>query len=372
MSAAVVEVGPAAVRGPGAVAAELVSAALAAVDDDLALVDDRAVPVPDLWGEVLGAAAAGADTVVLVCPTWWPTDRIDRIRKALGATEVEVITRTAAIDRARGETVVEIAAEVTVVTRPGAPAAVVPNLGPAVTDRVLAALGRSGPVVIDAPTGVPADALVEGLRKALGQSRIPCRLVGDEVLSVAPLRSSGAEPVAPRRRGVVLIVAAVAAVIGCGALLLRGLPEAPEPATELLTEGRVKVLVPAGWPVRRITSGPGSARLQIISPTEGDVSLHLTQSPGPAHADLAQTAAALRAALADEPADVFVDFNAADTVAGRAAVTYRELRADRNVRWAVVVDAGVRIAIGCQSATGREWAVREACDQAIRSAHARL
>src|SRR4029077_9102531 len=37
--------------------------------------------------------------------------------------------------------------------------------------------------------------------------------------------------------------------------------------------------------------------------------------------------------------------------------------------WAVLVDDSLRIAIGCQSAPGHEEAVREACDQAIRSAH---
>jgi len=36
----------------------------------------------------------------------------------------------------------------------------------------------------------------------------------------------------------------------------------------------------------------------------------------------------------------------------------------------VLIDESLRIAIGCQSAPGDEEAVREACDQAVRSAHA--
>jgi len=36
----------------------------------------------------------------------------------------------------------------------------------------------------------------------------------------------------------------------------------------------------------------------------------------------------------------------------------------------VLIDGSLRIAIGCQSAPGHEDAVRQACDQAVRSAHA--
>ena len=38
--------------------------------------------------------------------------------------------------------------------------------------------------------------------------------------------------------------------------------------------------------------------------------------------------------------------------------------------WAVFVDDAVRIGVGCQSAPGGELAVRYACEEAIRSAHA--
>ena len=54
----------------------------------------------------------------------------------------------------------------------------------------------------------------------------------------------------------------------------------------------------------------------------------------------------------------------------QSVVTYREIRADRHITWFVLIDESLRIAIGCQSAPGHEEAVREACDQAIRSAHA--
>jgi type VII secretion-associated protein (TIGR03931 family) len=138
----------------------------------------------------------------------------------------------------------------------------------------------------------------------------------------------------------------------------------------LLVEGRVGVMVPAQWVVQRVTSGPGSARVQIVSPTDADVALHITQSSLPSHQSHEQVAEALRDALSHEPDGVFVDFNPSDRRAGQPVVTYGEMRADHHIAWVVLVEESLRIAIGCQSAPGREEAVREVCDAAIRSAHA--
>ena len=96
------------------------------------------------------------------------------------------------------------------------------------------------------------------------------------------------------------------------------------PATELV-EGRVAVQIPAGWSVQRITGGPGSARVQVVSPVDPGAILHITQSRVPT-ADLAATADALRSAAAAQPPGVFVDFRPDDRRAGRPAVTYREVR----------------------------------------------
>ncbi len=97
------------------------------------------------------------------------------------------------------------------------------------------------------------------------------------------------------------------------------------------------------------------------------MALHVTQSYTPEET-LDGAAQVLRRALAKEPAGTFVDFNPADQHAGRSAVTYREVRAGRDVRWSVVVDGSTRISIGCQSAPGREDAINRVCDEAIRSA----
>ena len=117
-----------------------------------------------------------------------------------------------------------------------------------------------------------------------------------------------------------------------------------------------------------VTAGPGSRRVEIVSPVEHSAALHVTQSYTPEET-LDGAAQVLRRALAKEAAGTFVDFNPADEHSGRAAVTYREVRVGRDVRWSVVVDGSTRISIGCQSAPGREDAIDRACDEAIRSAH---
>ncbi|KUI45112.1 hypothetical protein AU197_12775 [Mycobacterium sp. IS-1590] len=352
---------------------ELVSSALGAIDDDLVLVGEDAVSVSDLWSRLMAAAVGGAEAVVLVCPTWWPGARIDRVREAMTATTVEVIGRTAALRRRTRATVVEIAAELVVVSRVGARAVVIANVDDHVAERVVAAVGLAGPVLIDAPgfLGSQGELIADRLRG----NGVEVHLAGEDAVRRPEAEPSAPDAVAvtpdwnqPRRTAALTAVVATMVVV-CGGFVLRedGGEQAPGAST-LLMEGRVQVTVPAAWPVEHITSGPGSARAQITSPSDARVALHLTQSVGPPQGDLAQAAAALRSAMAGEPDDVFVDFNAADTPAGRTGVTYRELRPDRHVAWTVLVDHGVRIVIGCQSAPGRESTVREVCDQAIRSA----
>jgi type VII secretion-associated protein (TIGR03931 family) len=143
--------------------------------------------------------------------------------------------------------------------------------------------------------------------------------------------------------------------------------EAAPPA--VLVEGRVALTVPADWPTQRVIAGPGSARVQVTSPSDPEVALHVTQSPI-AGETLSGTAERLKHAVDAEPAGVFVDFNPSGTSAGRPAVTYREVRAGHHVRWTVFVDGPVRISLGCQSRPAMEDAVRAVCEQAVRSAHA--
>jgi type VII secretion-associated protein (TIGR03931 family) len=85
---------------------------------------------------------------------------------------------------------------------------------------------------------------------------------------------------------------------------------------------------------------------------------------------LSGAAERLKHAIDAEAAGVFVDFNPSSVTAGRPAVTYREVRAHHEVRWTVLLDGPVRISIGCQSRPGDAATIRDACEQAVRSAHA--
>jgi type VII secretion-associated protein (TIGR03931 family) len=126
--------------------------------------------------------------------------------------------------------------------------------------------------------------------------------------------------------------------------------------------------VPADWNVRRVTSGPGSARVEVVSVADPNIVIHLTQSPIDTAGSQA-VADTLRRALDEQPAGVFTDFNPADRIAERPVVSYREVRGGREIGWAVFVDKTVRIAIGCQGPIGRG---RAQCEAAIRTAHAVL
>jgi len=196
--------------------------------------------------------------------------------------------------------------------------------------------------------------------------------------SARPARVTIASSDAVKRRGRTLSGLGAAAIVVAAAAptaVNMGRPGgvAPKPVyaapTTFLVEGRVAVSVPAAWSTQRVINGPGSARVQVTSPTDPEVALHITQSPV-AGETLRATADRLKRAIGAEPPGVFVDFDPSGTSAGRPAVTYREVRAGHHVRWTVLLDGPVRISIGCQSPPGGEDAVRDACEQAVRSAHA--
>lgn len=186
--------------------------------------------------------------------------------------------------------------------------------------------------------------------------------------------AAGAEPEpppAPARRGpgrLALGAVATGAVLAGLAVSPVPRPTAHSTAAGTLVEGRMAVRIPPGWPVYRVTGGPGSRRVQVSSPRDPALAVHLTWSYAP-ETTLAQAADVLGRAIAAEPPGVFADLQPSTLVAGRAAVTYRENRPGRVITWSVVVTGSTRIAIGCQSPPGREDDLREACLDAVRSAH---
>ncbi|GFG73053.1 type VII secretion-associated protein [Mycobacterium botniense] len=375
--------------------AELADTALDAIDDAVGLVDGHPVAVEAVWSAVLGSLDCGrADAVLLVHPSWWATWRVDMVSAAAGAIAGDVVARPRSWLLAQAvadpqPVVVEVAERVVVVT--GCAVAAVPRSGEphTVADTVAQAVtrtSRGGPVVvvIDAPGTITAAAgLAALIAEALRGTEAGCSVVevGDAGLQRLVKKHIAARP-APaqpadsprhtlRRRGVWATMS-LAGVASAAAVLAipghRELPAQTEPTT-FLVEGRVALTVPAHWAVQRIVGGPGSPRVRVSAPGDPEVALHVTQSPV-AGETLARTAETLKQAIDAQPAGVFVDFNPAGQTAGRPAVTYREVRTGHDIRWTVLLDGAVRISVGCQSPPGGEQLVREACEQAVRSARA--
>jgi type VII secretion-associated protein (TIGR03931 family) len=403
---AIIEVGPGTIRrlccGTSMADAEICMTALDAIDDRVALVDGCPVAVDSLWRTLLRSLDCGSrGGLIVVHPSWWPASRIDVVTAAAEAAvdgPIEVVARprswllTRASPDAGPEVpvVVEIAerlvavagAEVVAVPRRAEPRLVVEEVASVIAGMTPAV------VLIDASSTVAGAAalatlIADTVRVGGGQNVVEiddARLL-QLARSARKARSAheqprssgsagGARSRARRLGGLaaagVVLVAAVSAVATMGR---HGVPVADKTPTTFLVEGRVALTVPGNWPTQRVVAGPGSARVQVTSPSDPEVALHVTQSPV-AGETLSGTAERLKRAMDAEPAGVFVDFNPYGISAGRPAVTYREVRAGHHVRWTVLLDGVVRISVGCQSRPGGEDAVRDVCEQAVRSAHA--
>lgn len=365
----VVEVGPATIRGPGHIDDELAGTAVESIDDTLMLVADRPVEVRAVIADLVRSAAGPADgALVVVHPSWWSRPRTQVLRDAVSeidptatlATRAEVFGAgcTAVVEIAT-EQVAVVAGQVRMITR---------STDAAVCAAVARELRTGATVFVDAAPGAGGDTLASALVAALGArgvaaTRTPATAPAPVPVEPAPPRRTR-QRAAPALAGVLLTAACVAA-----AALAGDRAPAPDEPTTLLVEGRVGVVVPALWTVQRITDGTGSARVQLTSPADRSVALHLTQSVLPHPQPLEQVAATLRDALRGEADGVFTDFRADDQRGGRAVATYRERRSRHHTDWAVFADGALRIAIGCQYPPGRGDALGQVCTDAVRSAH---
>ena len=340
-----------------------------AAEDAVALVDGRPVATAELWRTLLGRAP-GPGPLVLVHPSWWPHAMVDRVAGLAPGGPVSARTRAEVISAAMPApvVVVEIAADrVAVSVGEVLRLFGVHNIG-AIADAVSGLTRGAAAVAVDVPRGVPGAARTAGaVQNALESLGVASRLV--QITAVATAAGGSGQPRASRRRTRVPVVVAAVALV---ALVVSGLvamrpqaaqPAAPEPAPERwasLVEGRVTVRIPPDWAVRRVTSGAGSRRVEVSSPGDPEAVVHITQAYAPG-TTLADAAEALGRAVAAGPAGVFTDFHPDDQVNGRPAVTYREIRPARTVRWTVVVDGATRISVGCQNAA-------KACAEAVSSA----
>ncbi len=407
---AVIEAGPGTIRRlccgtDELVDEEVVAAALDGIDDRVALVGDRPVSVASLWRDALSAVGCAPHRgTVVVHPSWWAPSRVATVIAAAATLADDVVTcpRTALLQQASSpppEAVIEIAERLVVTSGPAAPEVLAiprraaPHILAEEVGRAVEGMPAVTSVVIDAAGAVvAAPELAASIAHRLRGGGRTVAVVDDARLA-ALARSEFAEPPpdpppspapAARSRGPRLgVLAACAVVLTAAPVAVSGVLPAGRrdatgagkadtvatAATTVLVEGRVALSVPSEWPTQRVVTGPGSARVQVTSPSDPEVALHLTQSLVGGET-LGDTAERLKRAIDGEAVGVFVDFDASGSTVGRPAVTYRELRAHHHVRWTVFVDGPVRISIGCQSRPGDERAVRDACEQAVRSARA--
>jgi type VII secretion-associated protein (TIGR03931 family) len=402
----ILEVGPNAIRrlccGGATVAdSEAEKVAFEHIDDPVTLIDLDPVTVESLWRSVLAAADCGtAEEVVVVHPSWWAPERIDVIGAAAQVLVGPVVLRSRSwllthASQAKSELatlVVEIADDLVAVTGADVAAqtrhrdqqacvdAVVHSIVTMVSDTV-------DLVIIDAPRTVRgARSLSASIARELHDSGgtfaalevddIGLRKLAGEIVplqrSVRPASHKAVS--GDLRRSLwklAQVLAVISVVIGAATLIRHAPPRGRDDSipTTYVVEGHVALKVPAQWPTRRVVTGPGSARVQITSPSDPEVALHVTQSRV-ALPSLDATAEFLRSAIDAEPAGVFIDFNPRGDRADRPAVTYREIRSSHDIRWTVWVDKAVRISIGCQSRQGHDEAVDQACEVAVRSARA--
>lgn len=363
------------------------TAALDAVDDPVALVDERPVAVGALWCTVLRVLFDGHRGALVVCPTWWSTTRVELVTTAartVAADEAVVCTRASILTQQNSAVLVEIAERLVAIS--GNDVVAVPRRTDerALADEVATVIEELTPggavvkVVIDVPIAVPGAPRLARLIAAAVGTRHVVTTVDDAALTrrarVAASVPDGARVVSGGGRTLARLAVAGLTMTAAGLALPAVTAEQPPPAarvepTTVLVEGQVALTIPVGWLPRRVITGPGSARVQVTSPSDPEAALHVTQTPTPGET-LAGAADRLRRAIDAEPAGVFVDFNPAGAGAGRPAVTYREVRATHDVRWTVLLDGSLRISIGCQSRPAARDAVRDACEQAVRTAHA--
>ena len=263
----VVEVGPAAVRGRSRAEPNLESTALECIDDEIAVLDEQPVAVTAIWRQVFSAVLPErVETAVLVCPTWWPSPRIERVREAAAtrSTKVVVLQRADVLvaDLPGISAVVEIAPEFVMVWRSGGVVIAEPRLGDDadLVRSVADSVGSVTTVLVDAPVGVAgAGELARAISGYLRADGVAVTVVApDRLLAAARDRQTPRrhkpEPAWPRGHR----IAALTAVASSVALLCVGIgfasgtddSDVTSVPMTLLVEGRVALKVPAMWGVR--------------------------------------------------------------------------------------------------------------------------
>ena len=286
-------------------------AALGAIDDPVALVGDRPVAVDSLWSD---CAAVGelrelqrrshrASVVVVVVARRCGRPRPQRTVMSVVARPRSWLLTQASDAEPEATVVVEIAERLVAVAGARRDRRNTPQDGTASRcqrGRGRIAGMRAAVVLIDTPgtvAGAPVLAtLIAGCcatgagRRSWKSMTFGCRGWPGGAVGAAGRRAVRAA--VHRGAGGVSITRADAERAGGRRLSswprrcrlsdrgpARRCPTAQTMPTTFLVEGRVALTVPANWPTQRVVAGPGSARVQVTSPSDPEVALHVTQSP---------------------------------------------------------------------------------------------
>jgi len=363
---AVCELGPVTIRRldgvPRTADPDLADAALQAGDDPMTVVGERAVRTAAVWRRVLTPLLDGASEAHLIHPSWWPATRPAMVAAAAAGLADRVLTRPRSASAA-ADAVVEIGPDQLLVARAGGHVVETRSgTTEALAARVAELVDGAGSVALDAPADVPGATVLGGLITA--RLRTGVTPVDPRQWAIEPAAPDLPTPARAGNRWRWVAGVGLGGALAGAAWLAAPEAAVDAPPTVALVEGRISTAVPDGWAVRRVTDGPGSARLEVAAPGEPAAVLHLTQAAVPG-GDLPAVAATLHAALREQPPGVFVDFNPTDRRAQRPAITYREIRPGAEIRWTVLVDDGIRIGIGCVGPPE----LSAVCDAAIGSAH---
>ncbi|MGH3725351.1 MAG: type VII secretion-associated protein [Mycobacterium sp.] len=415
-----------------------VRSAVAALDDDVALLPGRVVPSRALWAALFESLITDKnvpvqlDAMQLIHPTTWSPGRLTLISNAARMMAATLTVRSRALAFAergvradmsgRALVVVEVSpSEVAVAVvghgSNGEPASAVRHLeerswetrtvgdvARAVARAVETIVRNERPgvaaILVDSADNEMGEAIVDAVDR-IGLTPGVSQVGEDSVFREfnpaprgsafidepetsdahsapewSPAVASRSTPRLPRR-WLAAVMGLAAAIVVTGVVLTVAStrerapsPTSPALATSLLVEGRVQLMVPAEWAVRRIPAGgAGSARVEVISPKDPEAIVHVTQVRVRSTETLASTAETLRTAMEKEPSGVFTDFKADDRKMDRPAVTYTEVREGHDIAWTVLLDDELRIGVGCQFKKNSFAEVESACKLAIRTAH---
>ncbi|MFD4470216.1 type VII secretion-associated protein [Rhodococcus sp. NPDC058505] len=366
------------------------------VDDDVLLLGETAVPMPEVLAAVLahGIAAVGAAVpvglLVLTCPSGWGIRR-RRVLTAAGravAREVRVIAVADAVRRLVGAEepgiVVEVG-ELGSAATVGSAHLVIDTIG----SRDLVETDDAAPELVTmlhaAWPEVPAWVAVTGEPPAArlavelhrGWDGLPRAVEVRGAAVAAAAHAWGVELAGPPRPdrepsptrrsrarpygvGILLV-----GVLAAGAAwILPGAAPDPVPAEPpRMASGRASITVPDGWEQR----ATGRADRIDLRPADGHPArMLLAQKELNPGADLDAVARTLAGRIAERPG-TFGELGRVN-LDSRDALAYREFpEPDSQVRWHVFVIDGLQVSLGCQASPDLLVDLEPACDRVGRS-----